>query len=661
MAGQPPASARSAAERSPRNLPAASTSTDPSSTERSSTASTPTGSTNAVEDQGAPAGPGPGGSGTAGAQPSSSRYRALATFLRPHRGACLAGALLGLAGSGLALAQPLAAKRLIDTLESGRTTVAPVLVLAALLVGGALLSALGQYVLHRTAEDVVCSARRRITGRLLRLTVPELDRHEPGDLITRATSDTMLLRQAATQSAVPAVTGAVVLVLTVVLMGLLDVVLLSVTLGVVALLGAVVAAAAPSIGRATRQAQESVGEIGAALERALGAVRTVKAAGAERHETRALEQLARDARRTGVRAAGWQALSGAASAVAGQAAFLAVLGVGGVRVASGAIGVSTLVAFLLYLFALAPRISQLVDAVGQLQIGGAAAVRIGAVQHLDVEAVDDVPPRLNPAPAGKRSPRPPATVRFEDVGFRHQPWLPPVHQHVSFTVPAGGVTALVGPSGAGKTTLFSLLERFHAPQTGRIFVDDRDVRQWPLAELRAAIGYVEQDAPVLSGSLRRNLTLGIADVADDEVDDVLRRTRLEAVVARLPRGLDSLVGHRGSRLSGGERQRVAIARALLRRPRVLLLDEATSQLDADNEAALRETVAEAARDTTVLVVAHRLSTVTDADRIVVMNAGRVRAVGTHAELLETDALYRRLAATQLLTAGSTVPQDSSAR
>lgn len=637
MAGQPPLTTRPGATPSPRTPAAVS-----------------------AEDDGGAAPAAVAAAGPAvrppGARTRSSGYRALAASLRPHRRTALAGALLGLAGSALGLAQPLAAKRLIDTLESGHTTIVPVLVLAALLLGAAVFSALGQYVLHRTAEDVVWSARRRLTRRLLRLTVPELDRHEPGDLISRATSDTMLLRQAATQSTAPAVTGAVVLVLTVVLMGLLDLVLLTVTLGVITLLGAVVAVAAPAIGRATRQAQESVGEIGTALERVLGAVRAVKAAGSEQQEAQVLERLAGDARRTGIRAAGWQALSGAASAVAGQAAFLAVLGVGGARVASGAIDVSTLVAFLLYLFALAPRISQLVDAVGQFQIGGAAALRIEAVQHMDVESVD-VPPRADTTTCGQRPRQAPASVRFEEVGFRYQPRLPAVHHRVSFTVPSGGVTALVGPSGAGKTTLFSLLERFHDPDTGRILLDDRDLRRWPLADLRAAIGYVEQDAPVLSGTLRHNLTLGAPDTPDDELHAVLRRTRLEAVVARLPQGLDTPVGHRGSRLSGGERQRVAIARALLRSPRLLLLDEATSQLDADNEAALRETVAEAARHTTVLVVAHRLSTVTTADRIVVMEAGRVQAVGTHTELLETDPLYRHLATTQLLTAGPGVVEE----
>ena len=179
-------------------------------------------------------------------------------------------------------------------------------------------------------------------------------------------------------------------------------------------------------------------------------------------------------------------------------------------------------------------------------------------------------------------------------------------------------------------------------------VDGVDVRRWPLAQLRATLGYVEQDAPILAGNVADNLRLGAPDAPAEAVSAVARLTRLEGVLAELPDGPDTPVGHRGGTLSGGERQRVAIARALLRRPRVLLLDEATSQLDADNELAVREVVAEVGRTTTVLMIAHRLSSVVAADRILVLEGGRVRAAGTHAELLATDELYRRLAAGQLV-------------
>jgi ABC-type multidrug transport system fused ATPase/permease subunit len=249
-------------------------------------------------------------------------------------------------------------------------------------------------------------------------------------------------------------------------------------------------------------------------------------------------------------------------------------------------------------------------------------------------------------------------VAFEEVRFRYRPELEEVHRGVTFDVPPGGMTAVVGPSGAGKTTVFSLIERFYEPDGGRVLVDRADVRDWPVAHLRAAIGYVEQDAPVLSGTLRENLLYGAPGASDKDVLRVLRTARLDRLVASLPDGLDTEVGHRGTKLSGGEKQRVAIARALLRRPRLLLLDEATSQLDAVNEAALRETIADAALTTTVLVVAHRLSTVTMADRIVVMDAGQVRAVGTHAELVAGDALYAELAATQFLATSATSPGGS---
>ncbi|HEY4464448.1 MAG TPA: ABC transporter ATP-binding protein, partial [Streptosporangiaceae bacterium] len=409
----------------------------------------------------------------------------------------------------------------------------------------------------------------------------------------------------------------------------------------------------PRIRRATIEAQKSVGAMGAAMERVFGAFRTVKASGAEHQEGARVHDAAVETWRASLRAARWQSLIGSTAELAVQFAFLAVLATGGAQVASGTISVGTLVAFLLYIFYLMGPLQQVISAVTQYQVGAAAVTRIEEAERLPAEPTGHAQPGGPAQPAGIAADLGgPSSVEFQDVRFRYRPGLPDVHQGVSFAIPARGMTAFVGPSGAGKTTVFSLIERFYEPDSGHVLVDGVDARDWPLSPLRAAIGYVEQDAPVLSGTLHENLLLGGPGAPREELDEVLRITRLSGLIERLPDGLETFVGHRGTRLSGGERQRVAIARALLRHPRLLLLDEVTSQLDAINEAALRETVADVAQLITVLVVAHRLSTVVMADRIVVMDAGRVHATGTHAELVTASPLYAELAATQFLAASA---------
>ncbi|MFD8214575.1 ABC transporter ATP-binding protein [Streptomyces sp. NPDC059697] len=572
-------------------------------------------------------------------------WRLLLGYVRPHRWALLAGALLALTTGATGLVLPLVARGLIDDLSHDRSIGRALIGMAALVVTNAAVGAMGSYVLRRTAESVVLGARRALSSYLLRLRIPAVDRSEPGDLMARITSDTTLLREVTTDSLVGIGTGGLTLVATVVMMGLVDVVLLGVTLAVILCAGTVLGVIVPRINRASKQAQDAVGVMGASLERILGALRTVKASGAEHREEQTIHAAAEESWRQSVRAAKWSAAAGNTAGLAMQIAFITVLAVGGARVATGAIEVGTLVAFLLYVFYLMSPIQQVVGAITQYQTGAAALARIQEALRLPAEP--DALPAPLPAPGSA-----PAALAFDDVRFRYADDLPYVHHGVTFAVPARGMTAFVGPSGAGKTTVFSLIERFYDPEAGVITVDGRPLEEWDLPRLRSAIGYVEQDAPVLSGSLRDNLLLGNPEADDTDVTRVLRTTRLDGLVARLPRGLDTLVGHRGTKLSGGERQRVAIARALLRHPRLLLLDEATSQLDAVNEAALRDTVADVARTTTVLVVAHRLSTVTMADRIVVMDAGRVRAVGTHRELVAADPLYAELAATQFLaTAG----------
>ncbi|MCT9142452.1 ABC transporter ATP-binding protein [Streptomyces violarus] len=570
-------------------------------------------------------------------------WRLLLGYVRPHRWSLVAGAVLSLVTGATGLLLPLVAKGLIDDLSHDRAITGALLAMSALVMTNAVVGALGSYVLQRTAESVVLGARRALSSYLLRLRITAVDRSEPGDLMARITSDTTLLRQVTTNSLVGLGTGGLTLVATIVMMGLVDPVLLGVTLAVIACAGVILGVIVPRINKASRRAQDAVGVMGASLERVLGALRTVKASGAEHREESTLHEAAHESWRQSVRAAKWSAAAGNTAGLSMQIAFITVLAVGGARVATGAVDVGTLVAFLLYVFYLMSPIQQVVGAITQYQTGAAALTRMQEALRLPAEPTARFAPL--PSPGAQ-----PAALAFDDVRFRYADDLPYVHHGVTFAVPAQGMTAFVGPSGAGKTTVFSLIERFYDPDSGVITLDGRDLADWELPRLRASIGYVEQDAPVLSGSLRDNLLLGNPEADDDALARVLKTTRLDGLIARLPAGLDTLVGHRGTKLSGGERQRVAIARALLRRPRLLLLDEATSQLDAVNEAALRDTVSDVARTTTVLVVAHRLSTVTMADRIVVMDAGRVRAVGTHRELVTSDPLYAELAATQFLAA-----------
>jgi ATP-binding cassette subfamily C protein len=579
--------------------------------------------------------------------------RVVAGYIRPHWRALLAGGLLSLATAATGLLLPLVVRALIDGLSRHRGLAVLIVLLCLLMLADAVLGSAGNYVLLRTGETITLTARQRLVTRLLRITVPALDRSEPGDLMARATVDTTLLRNAVTNAVVPGVVGLLTMVAALVAMGLVDALLLVVTLGVVACIAVLEGLVLPRIGRATRQAQQAVGVMTAALERTFGAFRTVKAAGAENREEARVHEAARQAWRASLRADFWQAVVGNTTELAVQFAFLAVLATGAAQVATHAITVGTLIAFLMYILFLMNPINQLTSAFTQYQVGAAAVTRIEEARELPAEPAESAEPGQSAGDA-ERTPETsgPLSVRFEDVRFGYRPELPGAHQGVSFAIPAGGMTAFVGPSGAGKTTVFSLIERFYEPDAGRILAGGTELRDWPLGALRAAIGYVEQDAPVLSGTLRENLLFGAPGASAAELDDILGVTRLRDLTGRLPDGLDTFVGHRGTRLSGGERQRVAIARALLRRPRLLLLDEATSQLDAINEAALRDTVADVAQLITVLVVAHRLSTVTMADCIIVMDAGRVQATGTHAELVAANPLYAELAATQFLASAT---------
>lgn len=594
---------------------------------------------NAAADTGAPT----------AARPSG--LRSLLPYLRRHRGPLLVAALLSLVTAAAGLAQPLLVRQVIDGVQVGAAITGTVVLVVVVLVAGSIVGAFQEYLLQRTAEGIVLDTRRRLVGRLLRLPVAELDRRRTGDLISRVGSDTTLLRAVVTSGLVEVASSSLMAIGAVVAMLLVDPALLGVTLLAVGV--GVVAGVAVSrrLRTLARIAQERVGAMTAAVERALGAVRTIRASGATDREVTTVGVAAEQAYAAGVRAARVQAAISPLVGVAVQGAFVAVLGVGGYRVASGALSVADLVAFILYLFLLVLPLGQLIGAYAQLQLGLGALSRVEEVLELPEE--DPGPTDPGPVTPTRPGAAPAPLLELDDVTFVHRGTDRPVLEGVGFTVRRGTRTALVGPSGAGKSTLLGLLERFDDPVAGHIRLDGIDLRDLPRAALRARLGYVEQEAPVLAGTLRENLLLAAPTATEEEVTAVLAATGLTSLVSRSPLGLDAQVGEGGVLLSGGERQRLAICRSLLAGPELLLLDEPTASLDARNEAALAQALRAVQRHgdgTALVVVAHRLSTVVDADQIVVLDGGRVVGLGTHSALLDTTPLYRELAATQLLVA-----------
>ncbi|WP_418961144.1 ABC transporter ATP-binding protein [Streptomyces tritici] len=578
----------------------------------------------------------------------SEALAGLRAYVAPERRRVLTASLLLLLAGAIGLLQPLVVQRVLGGADPMRGAGVFVALLMGLVILGAGVSAYGNYQLTAAAEGAVLTARRRLTGHILRLPMADFRRRTPGDLMARVTGDTTLLRQVVLQTLVQAATSVVTAIGALVLMACLDLVLLGASVLAILLLLGLVGLVMPRIRDASLGAQNAIGEMGSVLDRALSAFTTVKACGTEQFEAERVGAAAEDAYRHGVNRARWDSVATATAALAVHLVFLVVLGVGGLRVADGTISVATLVAFLLYVLFLAQPVMALVAVGASFQTGRAAMQRIGDVLRLPIE-----PPRATDASREMPAAGPAAVdteeLRFDRVSFTYPGAPAPALRSFTLTVPAVGLTALVGTSGAGKSTALGLIERFHDPDAGAIRLDGVDLRCWDLHELRAAIGYVEQDAPVMAGSLRENLVYAAeGDVTDAELRRALEATRLQPLLHRLGDDLDAPIQYRGVSLSGGERQRVAIARALLRRPRLLLLDEATSQLDAVNEAALRDVIHELSGRTAVLAVAHRLSTVRRADRIAVVHAGTVQAIGTHEELLRGDPLYARLAAHQLL-------------
>ncbi|WP_236048276.1 ABC transporter transmembrane domain-containing protein [Paractinoplanes ovalisporus] len=419
----------------------------------------------------------------------------LLRLLRPHLPVLILGLVLGLISNAANLAAPLATKRIIDTLGTGDALAGPITLLLVLVVIGAVIG-LWQWILMGTlAEQVVLDARLSVIQRYFRARLAELTGRPTGELVTRVTADPGLLHQASS-SIVGLINASLAFIATLVLMGTLDVVLLLCTLAAVAIVGAVMAVLLPTISKAQKAAQDAVGDLGGELEGTLRAMRTVKASRAEDRQGGRIEADARRAAAHNVRAARRAAWVWTVSWSGVSLAVIAVLGVGAWRADAGLLEVSSLIAFLLYAFQLMGPIGELTQNVTALQSGIAAARRISEVYAMESETSTPTP--------GSRVPDAPV-LAVRNVTLRYTEEGPAALDDVSLTIPSRGHTAVVGPSGAGKTSLFSLLLRFLDPGSGEITLHGRPYRSLTHSEIRGELAYVEQEAPVVPGTIRENI------------------------------------------------------------------------------------------------------------------------------------------------------------
>lgn len=554
---------------------------------------------------------------------------ATAILWRQRRKLALGLALL-LVDRAAGLVLPLAPKVLLDEVVAHRRTallplLAAAVVLAAL-VQGAASFAIGR-VLGLSAERVVLDLRRRLMAHVTSLPAAELDRTQSGALLSRIMDDAAAMQNLVGAQVARWTSNAVTALVALCALLVLDWRMTLVALGLAVLPGLALDRAFRTLRPLYRARADLRAEVAGRLMQTLAGLRVVKAYAAERRErlvfTRGLHRLHRVVAQTTNR----RGVFGAVSSVVSASVIAVVVLMGGSAILSGRMTVGGFASYVAFALMFAAPLVDLPD----------IATRV-AETLADLERVRE----LLALPRERAEGEPLATVEsiaFEGVSFAYRAGVP-VLEDVTFQAVRGGTTAIVGPSGAGKSTLLSLLLAFHRPSRGRILAGDRDlvgVRDW-----RRHLAVVLQDDFLFDGTLAENVALGRPNATRAEIEAAVRAAHLADVVRALPQGLETRVGERGLVLSGGQRQRVSIARALLKDAPVLLLDEATSNLDAESEAAVRSALATLARGRTVIVVAHRLATVRAADRIVVLDAGRVVQVGTHDELLARGGRYREL-------------------
>ncbi|TPG50449.1 ATP-binding cassette domain-containing protein [Rhodanobacter glycinis] len=571
--------------------------------------------------------------------------RELWPFLKPHRALAIGWLLFLAMSSGASLLLPMAFRHIIDQ-GFGHSSQAVINQTFIALFGVALVLAFATaaryFCITLLSERALASLRQTLYAQVIRLDVGFFERSRVGELLSRLSADTEVVQaligsgvSVALRSAVMLIGAAVAMVWTAPsLAGLTALVIPAVMLPILVF--------GRRVQKLSRASQDRLADAAAIANETLNASTAVKAYAREDIESTRYSNAIMRALATARRRIGMRSLLTMAVIVLVFGAITLVLWAGARHVLAGTLNAGVLGQFVLYAIFAAGSVAGLSEVWGDVLRAAGAMERIGELLAERADIVDPAQPKALPRPMH-------GALRFDGVTF-HYPTRPDTAALHDFTldIRPGETVALVGPSGAGKSTVFALLLRFYDPQSGRIHIDGIDLRAVTLADLRGAIALVPQETVIFAGSAADNIRFGRQDASDEEVREAARAAEAHDFISALGDGYDAELGERGVRLSGGQRQRIAIARAILRDAPLLLLDEATSALDAQSEAAIQQALERLEKGRTTLVIAHRLATVQRADRIVVMDSGRIVAQGTHESLLAEGGLYAELARLQFV-------------